>query len=58
MLARCTLCDSTGEIVVSGMTVNPFSGVPVHDPESEDIVPCPRCSRARDLDAPAGRMAA
>lgn len=42
----CPECDDTGEIVVTGMSVNPFSGVPVPDPQLEDIVPCPRCSGA------------
>lgn len=43
--AVCKLCDSTGEIVIGRLTPNPFSGVPVHDPQTEDVVLCPRCTR-------------
>lgn len=41
----CSVCHDEGEIVIGGMSVNPFSGVPVYDPQLEDVVPCPRCSR-------------
>lgn len=41
----CPVCRDMGEIVVPGTSVNPFSGVRVHDPQGDDIVPCPRCTR-------------
>lgn len=55
MTSECPDCGGTGEIVISPLGVNPFSGVPVHDPQLEDIVPCPRCAVARPLAPRAGR---
>lgn len=54
----CPRCHGEGEVHAQRLSVNPFSGVPVPDPQLVEPVPCPRCYGAGVIPARVEAMAA
>ena len=54
---ECGWCRGNGEVQVGEMSTNPFSGVPVYDPELDAYALCWHCGGTGEIEVSGPRFA-